>query len=329
MNNEIPSIDKTKETDRPQTSDTTDIKAIKGPQLKFLLPNPHIQTGNVLQPNLLEDQMECDPIRDAMDHTKCKLHIRGSNLNASTLRSHIILNPVRGELADKRVIFFDLDNTMYSKNTGIAEMVGRRIELFFTTFLGVPREEAALLGRRYYLDYGLAIRGLIQNFQIDPIQYDSFVDGGLDFEGVLKPSPVLNAMLERMEARRWIFTNAGINHALRVLEHLQCGHLFEGIVYCDYSEPDFPAKPDRLAYERAMLSAGIGGRPDLCSFVDDSVNNVRTALELGWRAVYLDERGDAGSGRDTPNPITKDIPTTSDLLSLPKFLPDIFRESDL
>lgn len=232
-------------------------------------------------------------------------------LNEQTLKSCLILNP-NSISRDVPVMFFDLDNTLYSKRTGIAEEMGHRIQLYFQEFLKLPKQEAETLGRKFYLDYGLAIVGLIRHFQIDAAQYDDFVDGGLELERVLHRDEKLCQMLSCMKARKWVFTNAGLKHALRVLNLLQVTKLFEGIVYCDYCEADFPAKPDRLAYERAMLCAGVTGRPELCYFVDDSVSNVRTARELGWTAIHLDEHYDY-----TPNtPFEKVISNVTDLATV-------------
>lgn len=236
------------------------------------------------------------------------VYLDSTVISASSLSSFLRLQPEgRDACADERVIFFDLDNTLYSKRTGIAEEMGHRIQLYFQTFLHLPEEESRSLGQRYYLDYGLAIKGLVRNFQIDPAEYDRFVDGGLRLEEALGRDEALRALLARITARRWVFTNAGREHALRVLRLLQIDEFFEGIVYCDYAEPDFPAKPDRLAYERAMMCAGVAGRPDLCYFVDDSISNVRTAGELGWTAVHLDERHEPAQEPPVAHPAIAEI----------------------
>ena len=78
------------------------------------------------------------------------------------------------------------------------------------------------------------------------------MDGGLQLEQTLGPDARLATLLAGIRARRWVLTNAGLPHARRVLRLLGVEEYFEGIIYCDYSEPNFPAKPDRLAYERAM-----------------------------------------------------------------------------
>lgn len=188
------------------------------------------------------------------------------------------------------IFFFDLDNTLYPKSSGIDQLMARRIELFFTEHLKLPIEESRVLGARFYQDYGLAIKGLIKHFAIDPVVYDEFVDGGLPLDTILKPSDKLKQILTLLNEHGtcWVFTNAGKTHAMRVLKLLDLQSLFAGIIYCDYSEPNFPSKPDRLAFQRAMECAAVDD-PKRCFFFDDSIGNIRTAQEIGWKAVYVNE----------------------------------------
>ena len=147
------------------------------------------------------------------------------------------------------------------------------------------------LGARYYQDYGLAIRGLIKHFTIDPVEYDKFVDGALELEHLLERDDHLISLLMKCKARIWVFTNAGKYHALRVLKLtglLDTPSLLEGVVYCNYSEENFPSKPDRLAYERAMLISKVD-QPELIYFADDSRVNVASGIEMGWRSILIDE----------------------------------------
>lgn len=230
---------------------------------------------------------------------------------------------------DKRpVLFLDLDNTLYPKSSGLGEQARLRVATYFEHVLGLPHDESQLLGARYFRDYGLAIRGVLKHFggTIDPIEYDRYVDGGLQLDTVLLPDDRLRNLLLHCRARVWVFTNAGLYHARRALRLMQLDgaggeSLIEGIVYCNYAEPDFPAKPDRLAYERAMMIVSqhpndgddredgdghedCGGREDGdddCRshvaidwsvpyyFADDSRTNVQGALAMGWRAILVDE----------------------------------------
>jgi len=121
------------------------------------------------------------------------------------------------------------DNTLYDENKGIQKAVGERIIRYFAVsliicltalVLGLLKNVAQKIGlndpkvahdlsQKYYLQYGLSVRGLIKHHQVDPVDYDKFVDGGLPLEELLTPSQELKDILSRLKTDRWIFTNAG------------------------------------------------------------------------------------------------------------------------
>ncbi|KAJ3098691.1 hypothetical protein HDU96_010982 [Phlyctochytrium bullatum] len=176
--------------------------------------------------------------------------------------------------------------SLYHKNTGIYILMGERIRDYFER-LGLTTAEAERLHTRYYVEYGLAIKGLVQHHKIDPVEYDRVVDGGLPLEQILKPDPELRRMLQEMEgARIWACTNAGLAHATRVLKILGVYDLFDGITYCDYSEPEFVCKPATEFYVKAMREAEVEHAED-CFFADDSGANVDAAKKLGWTSVHV------------------------------------------
>ena len=234
---------------------------------------------------------------NSMDERNCRSPLREEiesdrlvEKNNNSLGHFLPMIPYNTAPIEGPVFFFDLDNTLYPKSSGIAELMAHRIELFFVNYLKLPLDESRILGARFYKDYGLAIKGLIKHFSIDPIEYDRFVDGGLPLDEILKPEQRLTQLLDNLSKKGscWIFTNAGKSHATRVLKLLQLESYFSGIIYCDYSEENFPHKPDRLAFARAMKCVGVT-EPSKCFFFDDSIGNIMTAQEIGWNVVFVDE----------------------------------------
>ena len=71
----------------------------------------------------------------------------------------------------RAIIFFDIDNTLYSASSRIADAMGTRIHLYFTS-LGLSETEASEMHLRYYKMYGLALRGLVRHHQVDPLDFD-------------------------------------------------------------------------------------------------------------------------------------------------------------
>ena len=85
---------------------------------------------------------------------------------------------------------------------------------------------------------------------------------------MIQPDPVLRQLLEdidRSKVRVWALTNAYrtviaycssqevrpahiAQHAYRVLRILGVEDLIEGVIYCDYSDPNFSCKPEPQFY---------------------------------------------------------------------------------
>src|SRR4051812_20635170 len=115
------------------------------------------------------------------------------------------------------VVFFDLDNCLYPSSLGIQQLMVERIERYCVEVLHMSPEEAKSLHQQYFKDYGLAIRGLLKHHKVDPAHYDAYVDGGLPLQDYLKPDPRLRQLLLDCNLKKYVFTNAGIHHAERVL----------------------------------------------------------------------------------------------------------------
>ena len=64
-------------------------------------------------------------------------------------------------------------------------------------------------------------------------------------------------------------TDGDVQHAKRVLHILGVEDQIEGLVYCDYSDPNFCCKPELEFYYQAMRKADVAD-PKKCCFVDDS-----------------------------------------------------------
>ncbi|KAF8921649.1 hypothetical protein BGZ58_004075, partial [Dissophora ornata] len=145
------------------------------------------------------------------------------------------------------------------------------------------------------------------------------VDGSLPLDDILKENIPLRDMINSMNIeKKWLFTNAGKNHALRVVKCLGLEGCFDGLTYCDYLEPNFPCKPEAESFRRAMRDAGVVHASN-CYLVDDSAANVDKALDLGWTGVHV---------ADDPEVSNFGHFQISDILDLPKVLPEFWESRD-
>ena len=204
--------------------------------------------------------------------------------------------------SDRRPVFFlDIDNCLYPRSLRIQELMQELIDSYFVRHLSLPASDAKALHARYYKDYGLAISGLVKHHTIDPLAYNREVDDALPLDDVIKPDPQLRKLLEdidRSKVKLWLFTNAHITHARRVVRLLGVEDCFEGVTYCDYAAKVLLAKPHREMFEKAEQEAGAISRED-CYFVDDSALNCRHANERGWTVVHKLEEGDSAPEQRT------------------------------
>ncbi|PFH62574.1 hypothetical protein XA68_12994 [Ophiocordyceps unilateralis] len=210
---------------------------------------------------------------------------------SSSLGSRIAMATVNGASAPKPVLFFDIDNCLYPTSTKVHDLMRELIDQYFVKHLDLSSAEATRLHREYYTNYGLAIEGLMRHHQIDPLEYNAKVDDALPLEKIIKPDPQLRKLLEdidKTKVKTWLFTNAYVNHAKRVVRILGIEDLFDGLTYCDYAKQPIICKPRREMYEQAMRDAGVERTAD-CFFVDDSYPNCSKAQEFGWKAVHLVE----------------------------------------
>jgi len=65
------------------------------------------------------------------------------------------------------VLFFDLDDTLYSNTNGLWEAIRERMTDFMEERLGFPPDEIPNLRRNYFEKYGTTLRGLQINHSVD------------------------------------------------------------------------------------------------------------------------------------------------------------------
>ncbi|KAL5366101.1 HAD-like domain-containing protein [Aspergillus floccosus] len=172
----------------------------------------------------------------------------------------------------KPVLFFDIDNCLYSRQIKFQDVLSNLIDNYFEKHLGLSREEAIYLHQEYYKHY---------------------VDDALPLENTIKPDPELRTLLEdidRAKVRLWLLTNAYKAHDERVVKLLGVDDLFEGLTYCNYAEIPLICKPHIDMFRKAMTKAGVQENGN-CYFVDDSYSNCAGARQAGWIAAHLIEEG--------------------------------------
>lgn len=195
-----------------------------------------------------------------------------------------------------QIVIFDLDNTLYSRGSGLMQEIGRRIQVWLCDYLRLTWEEATVQRRVYLHRYGTTLGGLMAEHDVDAHDYLTFVHD-IPVGEYLGPSPALSAMLDAIPLRKAIYTNATSTYGRRVLQALTVADRFEQIVGIE--EVGLRNKFQREAYEQALALLDVRG-PE-CIMVEDSVGNLEPAKALGMTTVWVQEDGSMACPRAHPS----------------------------
>ncbi len=177
---------------------------------------------------------------------------------------------------------FDLDNTLYSADSGIFQQVHKLMGKFIVEHLNVNINEAKNIQRKYYKKHGTTLRGLMDNHGIDP---DSFLEEvhKLDYS-IVSPNLKLAIDLGNLNGKKFIFTNANKKHADIILDKLQITNLFEGVF--DIKMANYIPKPEIQTYEKLVETYNIN--PNKTIMFDDIAKNLVPASKMGFITVWID-----------------------------------------
>jgi putative hydrolase of the HAD superfamily len=183
-----------------------------------------------------------------------------------------------------KLVLFDLDETLYPRSATLMDQISARITQYLIEKAGVPAENATALRTRFRGTYGTALRGLMEEgYTIDIDDYFQYVHD-IELNGRIDADPKLRAMLLDLPLRRAVLTNSNIEHAERILRHMDIFDCFEMVI--DIRALGYMNKPAREAYDKAMAMLGV--QPAEVIFVEDTPMNTRPAREMGMITVLID-----------------------------------------
>jgi putative hydrolase of the HAD superfamily len=198
-----------------------------------------------------------------------------------------------------RFLLFDLDETLYPRDAGVMQEIGRLIRRYIVQEYGTTWEEADRMARSYHQQYGTSMRGLLLNNNLDVDRFLAYVhDLPPD---LLRPNLELDALLAGLPGEKVIFTNADRPHAERVLERLGIRRHFSRIV--DVVAVGYVPKPNLEAYTACLRL--LDANPQECVLIEDTGRNLDPAKQLGMITVLVDG--------DPTDPADHKIPTILEL----------------
>ncbi|MCU0485047.1 MAG: pyrimidine 5'-nucleotidase [Anaerolineales bacterium] len=215
-------------------------------------------------------------------------------------------------------LFFDLDDTLYPPTTRLWEAIRNRMGTYMVERLNIPAEQVDGLRRLYLESYGTTLRGLQHFYPVDTEDYLHYVHN-LPLAEYIQPDARLRPILQKLPENRWIFTNADIAHAQRVLQVLNLEDCFLGII--DVRAIGFSNKPQPEAYLKAMQIAQVED-PEQCILLDDALRNLEPAGKLGFTTILVNPNPAAA----TPNGFKPHF-AIPDLVALPGIMPKLWESN--
>tara|TARA_B100000959_G_C14834465_1_gene563293 strand:- start:263 stop:940 length:678 start_codon:yes stop_codon:yes gene_type:complete len=177
---------------------------------------------------------------------------------------------------------FDLDNTLYSADSGIFQQVHDLMSKYVSSYLNIGIDEAKKIQREYYKEHGTTLRGMMDNHGVDPDHFLAEVHK-LDYS-IVAPNHQLNEELKKLNGRKIIYTNANMQHALSVLERIELTNFFDEIY--DIKMANYIPKPDRTPYDQIIKLYDINSESS--AMFDDIAKNLVPAKKVGFTSVWID-----------------------------------------
>ena len=177
---------------------------------------------------------------------------------------------------------FDLDNTLYSADSGIFQQVHDLMSKFVSKHLNVEIKKAKEIQRKYYKQHGTTLRGMMDNHGVDPEYFLKEVHK-LDYS-IVDSNKKLNEELKKLKGRKIIYTNANLQHTLDVLDRIELSDFFDYIF--DIKMANYIPKPDLQPYEQIIKDFNLN--PSTSAMFDDIAKNLVPAKKVGFTSIWID-----------------------------------------
>ena len=230
------------------------------------------------------------------------------NRRATFENDFSLTSSLPGRMASVNCWLFDMDNSLYQASVNLFAQIDRKMEAYVGQLLGLGRDEARAVQKRYFHEHGTTLKGLMLSHGVDPYHFLSFVH---DIDtSVLDVNPRLRAALLKLPGRRIVFTNGDRPYAERVLAAIGILDCFEDIH--DIHAMAYHPKPDPRAY--SGLCAAHAVDPTCAFFVDDMAHNLKPAHQLGMVTGWVNNGSERGDHGHSPDFIDHEIADLTDWL---------------
>jgi len=178
-------------------------------------------------------------------------------------------------------ILFDCDGVLYQDLESVFGQVSKKMTEYISRKLNVDLIKAKELQTNYFHKYNTSLNGLMIHHDIPPEEFLEYVhDIDLSF---MKKDKLLREELEKLNIKKFVFTNGSKEHVKNITEHLGVEDLFDGIF--DIVDAEFHPKPEAKAFDLMVKKFNI--EPKETIYIEDIAKNLSIAKARGSTTVWL------------------------------------------
>lgn len=185
-----------------------------------------------------------------------------------------------------KVYIFDLDDTLHDASAHIFPVMNRAMTQYIMDHLELDEPAAYQLRQHYWRVYGATLKGLMRHHGVDPYHFLHETHQLITLPEMVLQTKRLRHMLQNLNGRKVIFTNAPRSYALRVLDLLGIGDCFELVFSVESAR--FHAKPSVRGFQ--ILLKTIKVKASDCVMLEDSLPALMTAKRLGMKTIWVSKR---------------------------------------
>ena len=178
-------------------------------------------------------------------------------------------------------ILFDCDGVLYQDIEAVFGQVSKKMTEYISNKLDIALVKAKELQTNYFHKYNTSLNGLMIHHNIQPEEFLNYVhDIDLSF---MNKDQVLRNELEKLNTKKFVFTNGSKEHVKNITEHLGIDDLFDGIF--DIVDAEFHPKPEAKAFDLMIKKFNINPKETI--YIEDIAKNLSIAKERGSTTVWL------------------------------------------
>jgi putative hydrolase of the HAD superfamily len=183
----------------------------------------------------------------------------------------------------RRVWIFDLDNTLHDATARIFPAMHAQINAYLRRQFGVDEEGANRMRRDFWLRYGTTLNGLMRHHGTDPRRFLAETHVFAELADIVVHENALKHALARLGGMKLVFSNAPRQYVRGVLKVMGLARYFDGVYAIE--DARYRGKPALHGFHVLLRKHNLD--PHRCAFIDDMLDNLRTAHRLGMSTVWV------------------------------------------